>query len=233
MCLGVCMVLAALQGRLHLSQADQRWALQAAIDAGSQAPELDTLALLGDTSVWSQTHRRVALEGFWLAQYTVFVSRADARGRAGFDVMTPLQLDASTAVWVQRGWVQADAQQNQPRMDFETDGSVIRLQGRIAPEPTPTPAAAASSGPPGFSKVRQNLNLAQLREETGVQLQALVLQTDAPDEGLARELPAPADAAEQHRTTAQRWFGLATALAALFLWFFIIQPLFHARRPRS
>ena len=34
MCLGVCMVLAALQGRLHLSQADQRWALQAAIDAG-------------------------------------------------------------------------------------------------------------------------------------------------------------------------------------------------------
>lgn len=234
LCLGVGMILAVLQGRAAWSIADSQFALDAAVQAGMQAPELDTLALLEDASVGLQAHRRVALEGFWLARHTVFVARSDAQGRAGFDVWTPLQLDAETAVLVQRGWVGHDAQQNLPRTDFETDGGVIRLQGRIGPVPALSlPAVAAPSGPPGSSRIRHNLDLAQLREETGVPLQALVVQTDAPDEGLARDLPMPADSAQHHKTTAERWFALAAALAMLILWFFILRPLFHARRLRS
>ena len=225
-------VTAVLLGRVQLSLADESLALQAAIEARQQAPELVTLSLLENPSAWDQMHQRVALEGFWLAQHTVLNESLDAKGRAGAWVMTPLQLDASAAVWVQRGWlVRADA----PKglwPEFETEGGVIRLQGRIAPQPNPFVKPASDSAPSasGSSKIRQNLSLAQFQEETGVQALAVVLQTDEPDEGLVRELPAPEAQAKHHQQRANQWFVLAALLALACLWFQWIRPLFHARR---
>lgn len=229
------LVAALLWGRAQLSLADEAMALQAIMAARQQAPELATLTLLESPTEWSQMHRRVALEGFWLAQHTVLLEGLDAEGRSGAWAMTPLQLDASTAVWVQRGWIPRSSASNGAWPEFETEAGVVRLQGRIAPE-LPTMVPATPGSPPsasGSSKIRQNLSLAQFREETGVQMQAVVLQTDDPDPGLARELPRPAAQAAHHQGLAHQWFALAAVLAMACLWFHLFQPLLHARRSSS
>ncbi len=226
---------ALLLGRAQLSLADESLALQAAIEARLQETELDTLSLLENPAAWAQMHQRVALEGFWLMQHTLLLESRDAKSRPGAWVMTPLQLDASTAVWVQRGWLARDAAQQGPWPEFQTEGGVVRLQGRVAPEPTPLVKSASDSVPSasGSSKIRQNLTLAQFREETGVQALAVVLQTDEPDEGLVREVPAPAAEAKHHQQRADQWFVLAALLALACVWLQWIRPLFHARRSSS
>lgn len=229
------LVAALLWGRAQLSLADEAMALQAIMAARQQEPELATLALLESPTDWSQMHRRVALEGFWLAQHTVLLEGLDAQGRSGVWVMTPLQLDASTAVWVQRGWIPRSSAFNGSWPAFETEGGVVRLQGRIAPELATTVTATPGSPPSasGSSKIRQNLSLAQFREETGVQMLAVVLQTDDPDPGLARELPRPEAQAAHYQGLAHQWFALAAVLATVCLWFHLFQPLLHARRSSS
>ena len=229
-------LVAALQsGRAQLSLADEAMALQAIMAARLQEPELATLALLERPTDWALMHRRVSLEGFWLAQHTLLLEGLDAQGRSGVWAMTPLQLDASTAVWVQRGWIPRSSAANGSWPEFETEGGVVRLQGRIAPE-LPTTVAPTPGSPPnasGSSKIRQNLGLAQFREETGVQMQAVVMQTDDPDPGLARELPRPASQAAHHQSMAYQWFALAAVLAMACLWLHGLQPLLHARRSSS
>lgn len=229
------LVAALLWGRAQLSLADEAMALQAIMAARQQEPELATLALLESPTDWSQMHRRVALEGFWLAQHTVLLEGLDVQGRSGVWVMTPLQLDASTAVWVQRGWIPRSSAFNGSWPAFETEGGVVRLQGRIAPELATTVTATPGSPPSasGSSKIRQNLSLAQFREETGVQMLAVVLQTDDPDPGLARELPRPEAQAAHYQGLAHQWFALAAVLATVCLWFHLFQPLLHARRSSS
>ena len=226
---------ALLLGRAQLSLADESLALQAAIEARLQETELDTLSLLENPAAWAQMHQRVALEGFWLMQHTLLLESRDAKSRPGAWVMTPLQLDASTAVWVQRGWLARDAAQQGPWPEFQTEGGVVRLQGRVAPEPTPLVKSASDSVPSasGSSKIRQNLTLAQFREETGVQALAVVLQTDEPDEGLVREVPDPAAEAKHQQQHADQWLVLAALLALACVWFQWIRPLFHARRSSS
>ena len=224
---------AVWQGQAQSTLAEHQSALQAAITARAPESELDTPALLEAPAAWAQTHRRVVLEGFWLAQHSVWVDSPEPRqGRAGLWVLTPLQLDASTAVLVQRGWVPRDAQKPDTAAAYETEGGVVRLQGRIAPQVVPAASGAVSAAPgaSGSSRIRQNLTLSQFREETGVQVQAVVLQTDASDEGLVREEPMPAAIASNHQTLARGWFALAAVVGVLCLWFQCLQPLLRARR---
>ena len=220
-------------GQAESILAHHHWALQDALADRASAPELETAALLAEPADWAQTHRRVVLEGFWLAQHSVWVDSPDSRhGRAGLWVLTPLQLDASKAVLVQRGWVPRDAQKPDSAAAYETESGVVRLHGRIAPQAVPaTPGAfAAAPGASGSSRIRHNLSLDRFREETGVQLQAVVLQTDASDDGLLREEPMPAVQASHHQALARWWFALAAVLGALCVWFQGLQPLRHARR---
>lgn len=221
-----------LRGHEQLRQIDAELALHADMTARLQEPELDTLTLLAEPAGWAGLHRRVALEGFWLLQHTVLVASTNAQGEPGFWVMTPLQMDAQTAVLVQRGWMASPAGQPDQAPAFETDSGVVRLQGRIAHPVMPLLPAAAISAPLSlrFSKIRHNLDLAQFREEIGVQLQALVLQTDPSDEGLTRQGSLPPLSVDSHRQAALSWFSLVALLAGLSIWFHVVRPLLDARR---
>lgn len=223
--------MAWFQGHEQLQQIDAKRVLHADMTARLQEPELDTLTLLAEPAGWSGLHRRVALEGFWLLQHTVLVADTNAQGEPGFWVMTPLQMDAYSAVLVQRGWIARLAGQPDQAPAFETDSGVVRLQGRIAHPVIPLAPQAVASAPLSsrFSKIRQNLDLAQFREETGVHMQALVLQMDPSDEGLTRQVSLPPVSVDSHRLTALSWFALAALLAGLSIWFHVIRPLLNAR----
>ena len=142
-------------------------------------------------------------------------------GRAGFYVVTPLRLQGSeTVLLVQRGWVPRDFEDRTRVPRIETPAGVVRVQGRIAPPPSKLyELGAAESGP-----IRQNLDLAQFRAETGLALAAVSIQQsgDASD-GLARDWPKITTGVDRHYGYAFQWFGLSALIAVLYVWFQIVK----------
>ena len=79
---------------------------------------------------------------------------------------------------------------------------------------------SANSGP-----IRQNLNLAQFRAETRLELLDLsVLQVGPPSEGLLRDWPPIASGVEKHYGYAFQWWALSTLIAILYAWFQFLAP---------
>lgn len=101
-----------------------------------------------------------------------------------------------------------------------TGAAAASAQASPALDP-PTVAA-----PLGASRIRQNLALDAFRIETGLPLRVdLSLQQVGPaSEGLDREWPAPALGIEKHYGYAFQWFGLATLVTVLYVWFQLIAP---------
>ncbi|WP_225783708.1 SURF1 family protein [Xenophilus sp. Marseille-Q4582] len=109
----------------------------------------------------------------------------------------------------------------------EADGQAPPSTDASSSPPAPSasdPAAAAAA--PGASRIRQNLALDAFRVETGLPLRVdLSLQQVGPaSEGLDREWPAPALGIEKHYGYAFQWFGLATLVTVLYVWFQLIAP---------
>ena len=78
----------------------------------------------------------------------------------------------------------------------------------------------------GNSPIRQNLDLAAFRRETGLPLVSLTaVQTGGASEGLQRQWPAVTTGVERHYGYAFQWFGLSALIVFLYAWFqFIRRP---------
>jgi surfeit locus 1 family protein len=226
-------------GRWQLSRADQKQAQQAVLDARADEPELDHQQLRALTYPLPETlmHRRITLQGFWRPQYTVWLENRSHQGQAGYWVLTPLQLDADTAVLVQRGWAPRISQDRSVLPPVQTSLEVVELDGVLSAGPgrllslgdeAAEPAASASTL--GSSKIRQNLTLEQFRQDSGIPALAYVIQTDEDGEGLRRDWPAVGSTADKNLGYAFQWFALCALLCGLTLWFQFIQPARHAQR---
>ena len=242
------MVLTASLGRWQLDRAAQKEAFQSSIDQQGRLPVLDGVslvasgrALVGSGDVLAPeevalVHRTVALTGQWLPQYTVFLDNRQMNGRPGFFVLTPLQLQGSPAVvLVQRGWAARNFQDRMALPAVDTPDGLVQLQGRAAPAPSKLFELDAGITEPGFSRIRQNLDLETFSAETGLALTRLtVLQTGPASEGLLREWPAIRSGVEKHYGYAFQWFGLSSLVVILYVWFQLVRPVLRARRtPRS
>jgi surfeit locus 1 family protein len=229
-------LLAALAGcavtlslaRWQMSRAAQKEAIAAAIESqGARAP-VDGPALAAAREPDLLMHRVVHLRGQWLPHRTVFLDNRQMNARQGFYVVTPLQLEGSAAVvLVQRGWAPRNFENRSALPAVSTPGGVVTLQGRVAP----SPAKLLALGAPEQGAIRQNLDLAQFRVETGLPLLAVsVLQTGPASEGLLREWPAVDSGAGKHYGYAFQWCALAGLIALLYVWFQIVRPLRSRRR---
>ena len=141
--------------------------------------------------------------------------------RVGFYVVTQLRLVKSQKViLVQRGWVPRDFTDRQHLPLVQTPTGLVQLSGRIALAPSKLYELGESSAGP----IRQNLDLTQLRVETGLPLlEVTVQQTGEPSEGLLREWPQPASCVEKHYGYAFQWFGLSALIVLLYVWFQIVR----------
>lgn len=221
--------LTARLGVWQLSRAQEKLALQAAIQARGALPPLDTRALAGDAAqADEQLHRRVRLRGRWDAAHTVYLDNRPMNERPGFYVLTPLRLDGrADAVVVQRGWFARDFIDRAKLQDPPTPAEPVEIEGRIAPAPARLlEFAHEASGP-----IRQNLDLGAFARETGLPLVPLsVLQLDTPGaapDGLLRQWPAPAVEVHRHQGYAFQWFALATLMTGLYVWFQLVRPRFR------
>ena len=236
------MLVTASLGRWQLSRAAQKESLQAMLDARASQPAIDGRTLTDAASATPEAqqalvHRAVALQGRWLPEHTVYLDNRQMQGRPGFFVLTPLQLSGEGArvVLVQRGWVARNFQDRTQLPSVSTPADAeVRIQGRVALSPSRLYEFQGGDSAQGSSRIRQNLDLAAFRTETGLALAPLtVLQTgpvgDAGD-GLLRDWPVVGAGVEKHYGYAFQWFGLCGLIALLYVWFQIVRRFI---RPRS
>ncbi len=214
-------------GRWQLSRAATKEALQASMEARLAEPVLDGATLRGEVTTDALLHRRMVARGQWLAERTVFLDNRQMNGRVGFFVVTPLRLEGSdVAVLVQRGWVPRNFEDRSRVPVVETPTGPVTVAGRIVPPPGKLyELGAAEVGP-----IRQNLDLAQFRSETGLPLVAVsIQQTDAAADGLARDWPPGNTGVDKHYGYAFQWFGLCALIAVLYVWFQIVRRFFQRK----
>lgn len=219
------MVLTASLGRWQLGRAAQKEAITQARSEQAALPELDgrTLASLvqGSTAPEALLYRRLALQGQWLGEHTVYLDNRQMHGRPGFYVLTPLRLQGSEAVvLVQRGWVPRNFENRIALPSIDTPPGDVVVHGRLLAWPSKVyDFGEVESGP-----IRQNLIFDDYRLQTRLPLPMLsIQQTGADDQGLQRAWPEVASGVEKHYGYAFQWFGLCALIALLYVWFQIVQ----------
>ncbi len=188
-------------GFWQLRRADYKLALQAQWEAAERAPAVDV-------------RRRDELASVLHLPARVRV------GRAGFLLVTPLQLEDGSWLLVNRGWAARDP------ADRTHTPAVTRLAG----EQTIEGVALADAGrllslgqasfPAPLPAIWQNLDYAEFERASGLTVAHLVVQqTSAAADGLERHWSAPWFGVDMHRGYAVQWFSLAALIAGLALWF--------------
>jgi surfeit locus 1 family protein len=129
------------------------------------------------------------LHGVWLPQYTVALDNRQMADKQGFFILTPLQLAGGGAVvLVQRGWLPRNFLQRDALLPFETPQGEVDVAGAIAL----APARLYEFEKAQTGAIRQNLDIANYRHETGLPLQNFMLIQQGPaGDGLLRDWPLP------------------------------------------
>ncbi len=214
-------------GRWQLNRAAYKEQLQAAIEAQAAQPALNAAALVS-AAAQDVLHRRVSLTGTWQSAQTVYLDNRPQHGRPGFWVVTPLALEGTgRVVLVQRGWIPRDFMDRSRLATVQTPTGGVQVSGQIALKPGQL--YSFKGGDSG--RIRQNLDIATYRAETGLPLlDALVVQTGPASEGLQRDWDAPNTGVDKHYGYAFQWFGLCALLVGLYAWFQWLAPLWKNRR---
>lgn len=209
-------------GRWQLARAQYKTDLAASIEARASGPLLPVEELLAGTDLAGLVHRRVAVRGRWLSDRTLYLDNRPMAGRQGLWVLTPLQLEGHAQVlWVQRGWIARNFQDRRRLAPIETPQDVVSLEGRLAL----TAGQLYQLGPEDEGPIRQNLDLAQYKNESGLPLlPAVLIQTGPPSEGMLRQWDQPDSGVHKHQGYAFQWFSLSALLVLLYAWFQWIAP---------
>jgi surfeit locus 1 family protein len=165
---------------------------------------------------------RVAVEGEFEPRYTVYLDNKMRRGKAGYEIVTPLRLRGSSGhVLVNRGWIEAGRTRD-VLPEVRTPAGEVRIEGLALPR-LPRSWQFMERG----SRVRQNLRIQDYASEIGLPLQPRVIEqhSDLPD-GLARDWAPHGAGAEKNEGYALQWYSLAAlaVVLALVLSFRKIEP---------
>ena len=181
-------------------------------------------------------HRAVVLQGRWLLSTRCIWTTGRCRGALGF-VLTPLQLSGGALGWCWcsgMGGAQFSDRTQLPSVTTPVDAEGCAFKGRGPVAPSRLYEFQGGDSAQGSSRIRQNLDLAAFRTETGLALAPLtVLQTgpvgDAGD-GLLRDWPVVGAGVENTTVTHFNGSGLCGLIALLYVWFQIVRRFI---RPRS
>lgn len=156
--------------------------------------------------------KHVAASGHFVPEHTIYLDNKLRRGRPGYEVVTPLRLNG-IHVLVNRGWLEAGRTRD-VLPEAATPAGPVRVAG-LALERLPQ---ALELGPAVRAKVRQNLDLGEFAQESGLRLQPLVIeQHSALGDGLVRDWPRPDAGIEKHEVYSLQWYSLAGLALVLFV----------------
>jgi surfeit locus 1 family protein len=201
-------------GNWQLSRADYKQALQQRYDRMQQ----DGVVRLGPAEVDKDgvLFRSVEVRGEFVPAQEILLDNRVYKTMAGYHVLTPLRIEGGERhVLVNRGWAGLVGGRRDALPASPAVAGTITLRG-IAVDPQSRYLEFKGAAPQG--KLWQNLNFGQYQAALGKPLQpVLILQTSDTDDGLVRDWPRPDTGVATHLSYAIQWFGLAGAIAVLWL----------------
>lgn len=221
----VLVVTALGLGRWQMARAQQKLAMQAAVEQQAALPALSNQLLIQASNPETTIYQSAHLRGAWVQGQTVLLDNRPMDGRVGFYVLSPFMLEGSqTAIMVQRGWVPRNFEDRTAVPSVPIPVGVLDIEGRI----TPPPGALYELGQQAGGAIRQNIDLKQFAQQTQLPLLTRVSlqQSGPPDSGLLRNWPAVNLGVDKHYGYAFQWFALAALVAGLYVWFQFIRPRF-------
>jgi surfeit locus 1 family protein len=188
---------------------------------GMAAPPLQLTASASEDKE-ALRYRKAAANGHYDSAHQILIDNQVVEGKAGYFVLTPFILDGSNkAILVNRGWIPA-GRDRKVLPDITIRNAPAEVSGRINHFPSVGIKLAGADQPTaGWPAVVQIADSAVISERLGYPVFPFMLELDkqAP-EGYRREWrEAKVMPPEQHVAYAMQWFGLAVALALLFVWF--------------
>ena len=211
-------LLTAYLGSWQLDRAAYKQSLQAQAELADRQPPVHMPA--EPVTAGTLDYRRVEAEGTFRPEATIFLDNRVHQGQVGYEVLTPLQVGATTYVLVKRGWVKAAAARD-ALPAVETPGGQVRVEGLALP---PSHRYVELSPQTVSGNVWQNLSLERYAQQYGLTLQPVVIQqsNDLPD-GLVRAWRRPDTGVDTHRAYALQWLAMSLSIAILYL-------VLHVRR---
>jgi cytochrome oxidase assembly protein ShyY1 len=170
---------------------------------------------------------RVAIEGQWDPATTLLLDNQRLDAAVGVLVFTRfLPVGGATPLLVNRGWRPLGAQRSAPEVAAPAAGTV-RLAGLLVAPPSPGLRLGDAAWTPGQPPaLLPFLDLDAVRAAGGPLFDG-VLQLDADQaDGFTRQWQALPNTLppEKHRGYAVQWFGLATAVAVIYLLLALRRP---------
>jgi surfeit locus 1 family protein len=213
-------------GMWQLGRAEYKVSLRQAVEAASALEPLrnnDFIARLPDAS---DEHRRVHLQGHWLADKTLYWDNIPMGGQTGFVVLTPLKLFGGEGiVLVQRGWIHRNFQDRSQLQPIDTPEGEVSLDGVVSH----WPSQRISLGITEQGHIRQNPSFTEYRTLLGQHLAGVtVRQTGSASQGMLRDWARPDDGVNMHKGYAFQWFLLSALVTAYYFWFQIVKRKKHS-----
>ena len=207
-------------GFWQLSREQEKLAIQAQYDArrGQPPVPLDALDATQDLQ-----YVEAVVSGQADNARTFLLDNRIHEGRAGYEVLVPLQTDSGWLVFVNRGWIAQGAS----RADLPVPAPLperVSLRGSIYVPVGGAFVLGADLVGEGWPRVVQTLDTelmaAQLEREADWRLFPYTLRLAEGENGvLVRDWPVISTSPEKHRGYAVQWFAMALAFVLLYLYY--------------
>lgn len=201
-------------GNWQLSRAEYKRELQARYDRMQE----DGVVQLGAATVTKEDvlYRTVEVRGAFVPGQEIFLDNRVYQTRAGYHVLAPFRIAGTGQhVLINRGWVEVVAGRRDALPEVKAVSGVVTLRG-VAVDSKSRYFEFKGAGPQG--RLWQNLDFERYRQQFGKPLQPILIeQTSDSGDGLVRDWPRPDTGVGTHISYAIQWFGLAAAIAVLWL----------------
>ncbi|MBS0326504.1 MAG: SURF1 family protein [Proteobacteria bacterium] len=198
-------------------------------DRIAAADRVATVELPRDVADWSTWRfRHVSVSGTFDATRQILVDNVIHDGRAGFDVVTLLELADGRHVLVDRGWFPLGESRANLPMPAPPSGPVT-IRGRIDIPTTHYLELGGRKAPAGA--LWEHLDPPRFAAATGVAVLPIVIdaQDDIAGEGLVRAWSPPDFGITMHEGYMLQWYTFAAMAAGLWGWF-TLRPWWRTRR---
>lgn len=207
-------------GLWQLERAQEKMEIKQAFEARGALPPVEVGT---DAVMLEDAHfRRAEVRGTFRPDYQILLDNKVYRGRAGYHVLTPLQV-AGSDWWllVNRGWVPWGPDRGR-LPDVDTPEGAVYLRGRLRRPTEGYFTLEDGHGDPAHFEVRwQVLDLERYASLVDRKVYPVVLELDPADSsgsGFARVWPEYEDAwIARHRGYALQWFSLAIVLVIIYV----------------
>ncbi len=211
------LVLLAGLGRWQLRRAGEKQLLFDAFANGGGS----TLTIAGNTPPLPRYQHALATGHYDPTRQVLIDNMTSSEGRAGYYVITPFALDGGGWLLVNRGWVPLGPSRAQlPDVGVGSDARSVRGRSDHLPSAgiamgTPAPLAPPF---PAVATFPRRTDLERLLAPAALTPAADVLLLDpAEPDGYQRRWSAPGLTPMRHLAYAVQWFGLAAALAVIYV----------------